>query len=192
MAILSRNYFQKRDTLFIAKDLLEKYLMTRIGNEVTGGMILETEAYIGEQDKACHAYKGRYTERTRVMYEKGGVAYIYFCYGMHHLFNIVTQKEGIPHAILIRAILPSDGIEEMVRRRKKCINTRHMASGPAMVAEALGLTCALSGEPLTGRTIWVEDRGSTEGTIETSPRIGIAYAEEYALKPWRFRLVKTE
>ena len=139
---------------------------------------------MGKEDKACHAYKGCRTKRTEVMYASGGVAYLYLCYGMHTLFNIVTHEQDEPHAILIRALLPTAGLNHMQKRRGK----KDLTSGPGMVSKALGLTLSLSGEPLTGKSIWVEERGVFSGSIGASPRIGVAYAEEYAEKPWRFTL----
>ena len=184
MGIIPLSYFQKKDTLWIARDLLGKYLFSRIEGVVTGGMIIETEAYMGTEDKACHAYKGCRTKRTEVMYESGGVAYLYLCYGMHTLFNIVTHERDEPHAVLIRALRPTVGLEEMQKRRGK----RNLTAGPGMVSKALGLTLSLSGEPLTGEILWVEEKEPFAGSIVATPRIGIDYAEEYAEKPWRFSM----
>ena len=189
MTRLPLSFFQYHDTLSIAKKLLGKFLMTRIDGVVTGGMIIETEAYVGTSDKASHAYKGRRTKRTEVMFHAGGRAYVYVCYGMHTLFNIITNKEGEPHGVLIRAIEPSDGIEKMIERRHKQKDGKELTSGPAMVTQALGITARYSGTVLDGTSIWVEDRGVyvPSEEIVASPRVGIAYAEEYAAKPWRFR-----
>ena len=189
---LPLSFYQQEDVVELSRQLIGKYLFSQIGPEeiITGGMIIETEAYHGAEDKACHAYKNRRTRRTETMFAAGGVAYVYFCYGMHHLFNIVTNKEEIPHAILIRAIHPEIGIEQMTQRRRKEKGHLSLASGPGSVCQALGISREQNGISLINSTIWLEDRGFTPPpqAIEASPRIGIAYAEEDALKPWRFTL----
>ena len=151
-------------------------------------MIIETEAYKGAEDKACHAYNNRRTKRTEVMFAPGGYAYVYFCYGMHHLFNIVTHKENTPHAILIRALKPTHGIETMLKRRKKTSINKTLTSGPATTAQALGIHTIHSGLKLTGSQIWLEDRGVIipKTQIQATPRIGIDYAEEDRMLPYRF------
>jgi DNA-3-methyladenine glycosylase len=184
---LKKSFYQREDVLTIGRELLGKFLFTNIGGEMTGGMIIETESYKGAEDKACHAYNNRRTARTEVMFAPGGVAYIYFCYGMHHLFNIVTNKKDIPHAVLIRAIQPLFGIETMLKRRKK----RPLAAGPGSLTQALGMNRSHNGLSLQGPTIWLEDRQVpiSPEQITASSRIGIAYAEEHALLPWRFCLL---
>lgn len=158
---------------------------------MTGGIITETEAYKGAEDKACHAYQNRRTKRTEVMFNAGGVAYVYLCYGMHHLFNIVTHQEGTPHAILVRALFPTDGIETMLKRRNKTKLDKTLTTGPGSLSQALGIQTKHSGTPLTHPTIWIEDRGLVieKEKILSSPRVGIDYAEEHALLPWRFHIV---
>lgn len=188
---LSSTYFLSEDTLSLSQNLLGKYLMTNIGNQgITGGMIVETEAYMAPEDKASHAFNHRRTSRTEVMFGSGGHAYIYLCYGMHHLFNIVTGTEDHPHAILIRALEPTDGIELMLKRSGKEKVSPRLTAGPALLTKALGLTSQESGTSLTGDTIWLEDRGVVvpEADIVASPRIGVDYAEEYADHPWRFSI----
>ncbi len=151
-------------------------------------MIIETEAYKGAEDQACHAYKNRRTKRTEVMFSLGGVAYVYFCYGMHHLFNIVTHKKNVPHAILIRSIKPTHGIKTMLKRRKKTLVDKTLTNGPATTTQALGIHTSHSGLDLTGNQIWVEDRGVTlsKSQIIATPRIGIDYAGKDKDLPYRF------
>lgn len=187
---LKDSYFEHSDTLVIARDLLGKFLVSSAGGVITSGMIIETEAYLGIHDRASHAFGNRRTKRTEVMYQKGGCLYIYLCYGLHSLLNIITHQEGVPHGILIRAIKPMDGIEIMLKRRNKDRVTSRFTSGPGTVTQALGITTALSGERL-GKTVWVEDRGVhiDPSHIQVTPRIGIAYAKEDALLPYRFRVI---
>lgn len=191
MRVLRNKYYQNKDTLFLAKDLIGKYLMTCIDGKTCGGMISETECYMGVEDRASHAYKNRRTKRTEVMFEAGGVAYVYLCYGLHALLNVVTHEKEIPHAILIRAIIPEIGIEHMLKRRNKKHLTKTLTNGPGALTQALGISTLHNKTPLTGSTIWIEDRGisSKDLPIETTPRIGVEYAKEDALKPWRFVLI---
>lgn len=160
--------------------------MTKIDDVLTGGMILETEAYRGPEDRASHAFNNRRTKRTEVMFQKGGIAYVYLCYGIHCLFNVVTNKNEIPHAILIRAIAPDCGINKMFQRRKKKKLHFTLTSGPGSVCQALGIHLIHNGHTLTKPPIWIEDRGYTPKNIHVGPRIGIEYAKEDALLPWRF------
>lgn len=186
------SYYQQDDVVSLSRSLIGKYLLTCLEPEyvVTGGMIIETEAYRGAEDKACHAFNNRRTKRTETMFSEGGIAYVYLCYGMHHLFNIVTNKKEIPHAILVRAIQPEVGIDLMLRRRKKDKLIPTLSSGPGSLCQALGINRVLDGISLNGSRIWLEDRGIVipQERIQVSPRIGIDYAEEDALKPWRFFL----
>lgn len=181
-------FYQRTDVVAVAKDLLGKYLFTQIGGLLTGGMIIETEAYGGVVDKACHAYNGRRTKRTEIMYAPGGVSYVYFCYGMHHLLNVVTNVKDIPEAVLIRAILPTEGIEKMLQRRNKEALDKTLTSGPGALCQALGITLEHNGLSLSHSPLWIEDRGVKlkEDQILKTPRIGIDYAGEDALLPWRF------
>ncbi|NGX50226.1 MAG: putative 3-methyladenine DNA glycosylase [Chlamydiae bacterium] len=185
-------FYRGGEILQIGRELLGKYLFTCIDGELTGGMIIETESYKGPEDKASHAYGNRKTKRTSVLFEKGGVAYVYLCYGIHHLFNIVTYKAGTPHAILVRAILPTDGIKTMVKRRKKESLSPALTDGPGTVTQALGINTHHTGLSLLSDTIWIEERGITiaPDRVICSPRVGIDYAEEDALLPWRFRLAE--
>ncbi len=188
--ILARDFYLRANVLKVAKDLLGKYLFTRIDGKTTAGIIVETEAYAGVTDKASHAYGDRRTPRTEIMYAHGGVAYVYLCYGIHHLFNVVTNQAGIPHAVLIRAVVPAEGIETILQRRKKTKLSDSVASGPGMVSEALAIKKSHSGADLMGKTIWLEDRNIQIATrsIICSPRIGVDYAEEDAQLPYRFRV----
>lgn len=184
-------YFKNEDTLFLSRDLLGKFLITNLNDHgETGGMIVETEAYMAPDDKASHAYNFRRTERTEVMYRSGGIAYVYLCYGMHHLFNIITHKVDMPHAILIRALEPTDGIEAMLARCGKMKTTPRLTSGPALLTKALGIRNIHTGVNLSEDQIWIEDRGISipEERIEATPRIGIDYAEEFKTVPWRFTI----
>ena len=188
--VLPLSFFQKEEVIEIAQKILGKFLFTHFDSKLTGGIIVETEGYKGAEDKACHAYKNRRTKRTEVMFGPGGIAYVYLCYGMHHLFNIVTHTEGHPHAVLVRAIYPTHGIDTMLKRRKKEAQDQTLCSGPGSLTEALGIRTCHSGISLDGPEIWLEDRGLTidKNAIFASPRIGIDYAEEHALLPWRFCL----
>ncbi len=181
------SYYQSTDVVALARDLLGKSLFTLKDGDLTGGLITEVEAYAGEHDKASHAYKLRRTRRTEVMFQEGGCAYVYLCYGLYPLFNIVTATAGIPHAILIRSIEPQEGIEIMRSRRG---HKKILATGPGIMTQALAITLEDSGQRLDSNTVWLEDRGLTpqEDEVIATPRIGIAYAEECAAYPWRFQL----
>ncbi len=188
--MLPLSYFQTDDVLQLSRDLLGKVLFTCIDNQLTGGMIVETEAYRAPDDKASHAYQMKRTKRNEVMYHQGGCAYVYLCYGIYPLLNVVTNQRDVPHAILIRAIEPLVGIETMLQRREAKIVEPRLTAGPGVLSIALGVTKNLNGLLLTGPQIWIEDRNhhfSTEEMI-ASPRVGIAYAQEHAQLPWRFRI----
>jgi DNA-3-methyladenine glycosylase len=184
-------FFRRPDVVAISRELLGKWVFTRLpGDPVTGGRIVETEAYAGPEDRASHAYGNRRTARTEAMYRAGGVAYVYFCYGMHHMLNVVTHSAGVPHAILIRAIEPMRGVETMVRRCGRTRLDRTLTSGPGRVARALGLDRRHNGLSLRGRVIWIEDCGEAvaESAIVAGPRVGVAYAGPHARRLWRFRM----
>ncbi|NGX62729.1 MAG: putative 3-methyladenine DNA glycosylase [Candidatus Anoxychlamydiales bacterium] len=190
MKILNLDFYLNSDVLDVGKNLLGKFIVTKIDDIVTGGMITETESYKGIEDKACHAYMGRKTSRNEAMFEKGGIAYIYLCYGMHSLLNVVTNKKDIPDAVLIRAIEPSVGIDLMLKRRNKTKLDRSVAAGPGSLTKALGITKKHNFAFLNSDLLWIEDRNikiSSRGIL-CSKRIGIDYAEEYIDKPWRFRI----
>ncbi|WP_291571218.1 DNA-3-methyladenine glycosylase [Clostridium sp. UBA4548] len=185
--------FYRRDTLLVAKELLGKKLVHKINGKILSGVIVETEAYMGIQDKAAHSYGGRKTERTKVMFEAGGVSYIYFIYGLYYCFNVVTAEEGIPQAVLIRALQPVEGIEDMALLRvnknikeltkKQIIN---IANGPAKLCSALKLDKTLNAVNLTSDILYIEDVNYNNFEIVETTRIGIDYAEEAKDYPWRF------
>jgi len=188
MKKLAINFFRRENVLQVAEELLGKLLVTTKGGITTSGRIVECEAYAGVPDKASHAYGGRRTNRNEVMYGEAGVAYVYLCYGIHHLFNVVTHLKDIPHAILIRSIEPVKGINDMLARtgKKKLDNT--LTRGPGNLSKALGINIADSGTLLTGKKIFLADDGFvySKKEIFTSPRIGVDYAGEDALLPYRF------
>jgi len=190
MAKLNKSFFLRDDVVKISKELLGKYLYTNIDGIVTAGMIVETEAYMGAEDKASHAYGNRKTPRTEPFYKEGGITYVYLCYGIHYLFNIITNGVDIPHAILIRALEPKEGIEEMLERRRKTKLSYELTSGPGALSMAMGINLKYNAINISGSTIWIEDKGVKikANQIIASPRVGIAYAEEYVDKPWRFRI----
>ncbi|MBZ9778591.1 DNA-3-methyladenine glycosylase [Psychroflexus sp. CAK8W] len=183
---LSKTYFENDDVVFLAKDLIGKQLTTHINGVITSGIITETEAYAGQGDKACHAHLGRFTKRTKVMYESGGIAYIYLCYGIHHLFNIVTNTKGNADAILVRAIEPTLGIDIMQERRGKSKVDKTLTSGPGNISKALGISKSHNTQSVTSDNIWIDDIGYKPSNIKETTRIGIDYSGEDAELPWRF------
>ncbi len=177
----------------IARDLLGKVLVSDVGGSYASGVIVETEAYAGVTDKASHAFGDRHTRRTSVMYQSGGHAYIYLCYGIHSLFNIVTNRKGVPHAVLIRGIRPLEGLDVMLQRSGKPKPDKLFGIGPGKVAKILGLHYSMSGMLLIPRkggedAVWVEDRGISFANrrVEVTPRIGVGYAGPDAKLPYRF------
>ncbi|MBU2650164.1 MAG: DNA-3-methyladenine glycosylase [Bacteroidetes bacterium] len=187
---LSRDFYLRDDVVIIARDLIGKKLITCIGGKQTTGMITETEAYEGETDRASHAFGGRKTQRTEIMYQIGGRAYIYLCYGIHSLFNIVTNQDGIPHAVLIRGIKPLTGLETMLERTGKKQIKKDFGNGPGKVSRALGIHYSQTGIDLLGDIIWLEENkfDHEKFMIETTIRVGIDYAGEDARLPYRFVL----
>lgn len=185
---LPRSYYSNQDVLFLAQDLLGKVLFTELNGETTAGIIVETEAYFGVKDKASHAYGGRRTDRTETLYSQGGISYVYLCYGIHHLFNVVTSVEDDPHAVLVRAVEPLIGKEIMERRRNMQASKPAISVGPGSASKALGIDRSFNKKDLTQNEIWIEDHGIsyTPDEIITGPRIGVAYAQEDAFLPWRF------
>jgi DNA-3-methyladenine glycosylase len=185
MMILDRKFYQ-RDTLKVARALLGKKLVRQTDRIKLSGMIVETEAYCGSEDSACHAHRGK-TPRNSVMFGSPGHAYVYFTYGMHYMLNMVTREEGNPCAVLIRALVPLTGIEEMESRRKK--KGVQLTNGPAKLCQALSIDKSLNGWDLTcGSKLWVEDyKRIPDKSITKTPRIGIDYAKkEHRDAPWRF------
>ena len=179
--------FFRQDTVELARKLLGMLLVHRTAEGVAAGMIVETEAYVGAVDKACHAYQNR-SERTEIMYHNGGVAYVYFIYGMHYCFNVVTGPEGEGNAVLIRALEPVIGLE-LMRKRRRMNQLRNLCSGPGKVCQALAITkneygldlCAAD-SPLR----LIRYRHISDAQSVATPRINVAYAEEAAAWPWRF------
>ncbi len=184
---IQASYYLNPDVVFLARDLIGKTLCTRVNKTLTCGIITETEAYAGEGDRASHAFGGRRTNRTETMYASGGVSYVYLCYGIHRLFNIVTNVRDVPHAILIRAIFPVTGIDEMIRRRGVKNNSK-MCVGPGKVSQALGIDLHHNKVSLTGKEIWLEDHqlAFDRKYIQVGNRIGVDYAGKDALLPYRF------
>lgn len=185
---LPESFYTGTNVVYQAKSLIGKYLFTSIDNAITGGYIVETEAYNGVIDKASHAYGNRLTPRTQTMFMQGGIAYVYLCYGIHEMFNVVTSVKGQPHAILIRAIQPTDGIEIMLFRRNMQTLKSNITQGPGSVAKALGISRTINAISLQSDTLWIEDRGLSfeDQDIAAVPRVGVDYAGEDALLPYRF------
>ncbi len=185
---LDMEFYQRGDVVKISRELLGKVLVTRLGGVTTSGIIVETEAY-SWRERGSHAFGAKLTPRTSVMFRPGGHAYVYLCYGIHHLFNVVTNKEGIAEAVLVRALEPLGGIDDMIRRRGQKIKLNQLTSGPGKLTKSLGIDRSLDGKLLSNGQIWIEDRRSVPaGEVEVSRRIGIDYAGEDALLPWRFTI----
>ncbi|MBI4475012.1 MAG: DNA-3-methyladenine glycosylase [Acidobacteria bacterium] len=177
--------FYSRSTLEVASDLLGKVLVRRLDRRVLTGKIVETEAYVGSHDLACHASKG-HTPRTSVMFGPPGRAYVYMIYGFYFCLNVVTEPEDYPAAVLIRAVEPLENLDLMRRLRNNPGRDTQIASGPGKLCMAMSIDKQLNGANLLGATIWIEDRKIDPGPIRTSPRVGVDYAGEYKDKPWRF------
>jgi DNA-3-methyladenine glycosylase len=188
MKKLQPAFYRRENVLLVAKELLGKLLITNKDGIHTSGRIVEVEAYGGAPDKASHAYGGRRTNRNEVMYADGGLAYVYLCYGIHHLFNVVSNIKGTPHAVLIRSLEPVKGITDMLIRTGKKNADHTLTRGPGNVSKALGIHTSDSGILLTGKKIFISDDGFRFGESEIfeSPRIGVDYAGEDALLPYRF------
>jgi DNA-3-methyladenine glycosylase len=185
---LEAKFYRSGDSLKIARALLGKRLVVPSGRVRVSGLIVETEAYMGPLDKGAHSYNNRRTNRTEVMFHEGGLAYVYFIYGMYYQFNVVVNRAEIPHAVLVRAVEPEEGIDLMRERRAGKRDTE-LASGPGKLCVAFGIDRSLNGADLIkGEHVWIEDAGRVvrPKEIMSGPRIGIDYAEEYAAKPWRF------
>ena len=185
---VSLEFYVREDVVQISRELLGKVLCTNLNGRITKAIITETEAYAGVSDKASHAYGGRRTKRTESLYTCGGTAYIYLCYGIHHLFNVVTNKTGTPHAVLIRAGQSFEGCELMHKRRNKRHIDKLLLTGPGSLSQALGITTDLTGTNLLGNQIWIEDHKIfvADEEIATGPRVGIDYADEDSTRPYRF------
>lgn len=188
MQKLDLQFYRRENVVQIARELLGKVLVTKWDRTVTSGRIVEVEAYAGVTDKASHAFGGKRTVRNEVMYAEGGMAYVYLCYGIHHLFNVVTHARDIPHAILIRAVEPLQGIKIMQQRTGKEQVDRTLTKGPGNLSKALGIRSFHSGLSLTGKELFIADDGFlfSRKEIAASPRIGVDYAGKDALLPYRF------
>lgn len=187
---LPRSFYLGEDVVQIAKDLLGKWLVTSFDGVLCAGRIVETEAYRAPEDRASHAWNNRRTPRTQTMFLEGGVAYVYLCYGMHHLFNVVTGPAEVAHAVLVRAVEPVLNLEAMMRRRKLDVLNKRLCAGPALLTQALGITTKHNGtrlyDPASGIFIAEVEEQMDEHLIEASPRIGVDYAGECAAWQWRF------
>ena len=185
---LPPSFYQRSDVVTITKELVGKILVTNFDHRLTAGRIAEAEAYNGPFDKAAHSYNNRRTKRTEVMYSTGGVAYIYLCYGIHQMFNIVTNVKDIPNAILIRALEPIAGIDIMLERTSKTSHSFDLTRGPGNVAKALGFHTSQTGMSLQSDQLYIADDGVgyDETDIIATTRIGVDYAAEDALLPYRF------
>jgi DNA-3-methyladenine glycosylase len=190
MKKLPLSFYRREDLLAVARDLLGKLVVTRIGSRETIGRIVELEAYNGPHDRASHAYGNRRTPRTEVMYAPGGLAYVYLCYGIHHLFNVVTGSKDLPQAILIRGIEPLEGLPVMVERLGKTGFDGGIGRGPGNLSRAMGIQVGHSGVSLRDNLIFIAEDQWDSGMFEvgTSPRIGVGYAKEDALLPYRYFL----
>lgn len=182
---LLQSFFQ-RPTLIVARDLLGKYLVVKRGRTILSGIIVETEAYVGEHDLACHASHGR-TSRTETLYAEAGTLYVYLIYGMYYCLNVVTEGKDFPSAVLLRAVQPVDGVALMEKRRKTKQVTA-LASGPGKICQAFGITKRMNGEMISGDVLWIEDRGETvcDSAVAAVPRVGVDYAGACKEYPWRW------
>lgn len=193
---LDRGFFERDDVTRVARELIGKFLVSESEDTRCVGMITETEAYAGRTDRACHAYGGRRTERTEVMYGRGGTAYVYLCYGIHHLLNVISAPEGTPDAVLIRAIEATDGVDQMLERRGMEKPSRNWLGGPGKLTQGLAVrTKEHNRSDLTGKgPVRIEDRGVRipPETIREGERIGIDYAGPDAKLPYRFYITEKE
>ena len=187
--LLPVSFYSRSDVTRVSRDLLGKRLCTYIEGHFTSGIIIETEAYCGRGDKACHANNGKRTPRTEVMFGEPGHAYIYLCYGIHHLFNVVTNREGLADAVLVRAIFPEKGVDRM-RKRRSGTSLNNLANGPGKFTQAFGITTSLNKTSLFSKPVWIENTSYSfsENNIASSRRIGIDYAGEDAHRLWRYTI----
>lgn len=180
-SILPKSFYLRDDVLQIAQELIGKVLVTNFGDVISSGVISETEAYAGATDRASHAFDGRRTARTEIMFREGGTAYVYLCYGIHSLFNVVTNAKGIPHAVLIRGIIPLEGKKIMLERTGKTKMDKNFGNGPGKVSKILGIHYSNTGESLilqnadSRLNMWIEDRNISipRSQIDVTPRIGV-------------------
>jgi len=194
---LPQEFYTRTDVVQIARELLGKVLYTSFNSGITAGIVVETEAYAGAIDKASHAYNNRRTSRTEIMFREGGCAYVYLCYGIHSLFNIVTSVKDVPHAVLIRGIAPLHGIEIMKNRKRKNVIRLKDGTGPGNIAKLLGIEVIHSGINLCDNSIpktgiWLQDEGIEvlDNEVKAGPRVGVDYAADDAFLPYRFQWIK--
>ena len=189
---LPESFFLTPDVVAVAKRLLGKVIVTNLDGGLSKGRIVETEAYRAPDDRACHAWNNRRTKRTETMFARGGTAYVYLCYGIHHLFNVVTGPEGTAHAVLVRGLEPLYNAELMLSRRNMDRVKPQLSGGPGVLSKAMGISTDLDGTymPDLHSPLWLEDDGfrvSTENLV-TGTRVGVDYAGERAFAPWRFSI----
>jgi DNA-3-methyladenine glycosylase len=185
---LPESFYQRKNVVTIARELLGQHLVTQSGKTITSGLIVETEAY-SWKERGCHAFGGRMTNRNSVMFKPGGHTYVYLCYGVHNLFNVVTNQAGIADAVLIRAVEPVLGLPVMQQRRGLPANPFRLTSGPGKLTVALGIDRSFNGKYLTGSDVWIEKGEKVSAKmIEASTRIGVDYAGKDAKLPWRFTI----
>lgn len=181
------SFFLHDDVTSVAKGLLGKYLFTRVRGKVTAGMIVETEAY-SPQEKGSHAFGFRRTRRNDRMYGEGGTAYVYLCYGIHHMFNVVTNVKDVPDAVLVRALEPLEG-QALMMKRLKAADEKRITSGPGKLAKAMAIDLTMNGTSLQSAKVWIEEgKLFSPKEIVSGPRVGIDYAGKDASLPWRFRV----
>jgi len=190
MSKLPKSFYMQYDSVLIAKSLIGKNLCTRFNKTLTTGMIVETEAYKAPEDMASHAYNNRKTKRTIPFYKNGGIAYVYMIYGVYYLFNVVTNIEGVPHAVLIRAVEPKAGIDTMTKRHHNQKKLYKLTSGPGLLSTALGIDISHNMTDLQGNKIWIIDSGflPCSSEVNQTTRVGINVPEPWKSMPWRFYL----
>ena len=188
MMKISQSFYQRDDTLLIARELLGKYLFTKVEDKVVGGIIVETEAYLGPEDRGSHSFNNKRTTRNEMMYEAGGVVYMYICYGIHDRLNIVTGTKGSSHAILIRALEPVAGIDTMKMRRGSSVDRIRLCKGPGALGKALGVSKLHNGVSLQGDEVWIEDQGLSisDDDVVSTARVGMNFDGVYKEIPWRY------
>jgi len=184
---LPRSFYNRSDVLLVAKELLGKTLCTNVNSQISKAKITEVEAYCGRTDEGCHAYPGKITKRTKVMYGEGGYAYVYLCYGIHTMFNIVTNVKGLANCILVRAIEPIEGIHIMQQRRSLKKSSYQIGRGPGCVGQAMGIQLNMYGTDLLSNTIWIDKAPDlNQKEIGISARIGMNFDGPDKDLPWRF------
>lgn len=192
---LPEAFYQNNDVISLSKQVLGKYLFTNISGQLTGGKIVETEAYLGAEDRGSHAYQNRNTARTQILFEKGGYSYVYLCYGIHFLFNLVTGDIGKPNAILIRGIEPVIGLPVMLARRNHLKVSPALTAGPGALAQALGINKSHNAISLSGDVIWLEDIDRfdlSDTEIKTGPRVGMNFEGRWHSAPLRFSILNNK